>query len=82
MAQCSENCEHKAKSDRRLTLLADRLAVLLVVVKQRYGTDWEPWFGEGVWEEEDRLADEVRGWPEYKEARDIVKLFIHRSERK
>jgi hypothetical protein len=81
MAQCSENCEHKARYDKRVELLRDRLAVLLVVVKQRYGTDWEPWFGEGVWEEEDRLADEIRGWPEYKEARDIVKLFVQRSER-
>ncbi len=82
MAQCNESCEQRVKSDKRIALLADRLAVLLVVVKQRYGTDWEPWFGESVWQEEDRLADEIREWPQYREAREIVKLFIQRSERK
>ena len=82
MEQCDESCEQRVKSDKRIALLADRLAVLLVVVRQRYGTDWEPWFGEGVWSEEDRLADEIREWPQYREAREIVKLFIQRSERK
>lgn len=81
MAQCNESCEQRVKSDKRIALLADRLAVLLVVVKQRYGTDWEPWFGESLWEGEDRLAEEIREWPAYKEARQIVKLFIQRSER-
>jgi len=71
----------KQRDEARIALLADRLAILLVVVKQRYGTDWEPWFGEGVWTEEDRLADEIREWPQYREAKDIVKLFIQRSER-
>lgn len=69
------------KNEARIELLADRLAVALVVLKQRYGTDWEPWFGESVWEEEDRLADEIRNWPAYTEAKQIVKLFIKRSER-
>lgn len=82
MAQCNESCEQRVKSDKRIALLADRLAVLLVVVKQRYGGDWEPWFGEAAWEGEGHLADEVRGWSEYKEAKQIVKLFIQRSERK
>ncbi|MHC4316813.1 MAG: hypothetical protein ACYSW3_30600 [Planctomycetota bacterium] len=80
MEPCRENCEHKARSDKRIALLADRLAVLLVVVKQRYGTDWEPWFGEDTWECEDRMADEIRGWPDYKTAKDIVKLFIRRHD--
>jgi hypothetical protein len=80
MAQCDENCEHKARSDRRLALLADRLAILLVVARSRHSTDWEPWFGEGVWEEEGRLGDEIRGWPDYKTAKDIVKLFLKRQD--
>lgn len=81
MEPCAENCEHKAKSDRRLSLLADRLAIALVVLKQRYGTDWEPWFGESIWEDAEHLGDEVRQWPEYKEAKGIVKIFIKRMER-
>ena len=71
----------KQIADARIALLADRLAVLLVVVKQRYGTDWEPWFGESLWQDEDRLAEEIREWPQYTEAKEIVKLFIKRSER-
>ena len=68
-------------SDPKVELLADRLAVLLVVVRSRYGTDWAPWLGESVWEGEDRLADEIREWPLYAEARQIVDLFIKRSEK-
>ena len=67
-------------ADARLALLADRLAVALVVLKHRYGTDWEPWFGEGIWEDEDALADEIRDWPEFKEAKGIVRLFIKRLD--
>ena len=69
-----------ANADERLAMLADRLAVCLVVLKQRYGTDWEPWFGEAIWEEDDALADEIRDWPEYKEAKQIVRLFIKRLD--
>ncbi len=80
MAPCNENCERRAKSDRRLALLADRLAVLLVVVKNRHGNDWAPWFGESTWEDPDRMAEEIRGWPDYKTAKDIVKLFLKRQD--
>ncbi len=81
MAQCNESCEHKAKSDKRLALLADRMAIMLVVLKQRHGDDWAPWFGEGMWESEDGMGEVIRDWPEYKTALKIVKLFIQRSER-
>jgi hypothetical protein len=64
----------------RVELLADRLAILLVVVKQRYGTEWEPWFGESVWEQEDHLGDEIREWPQYIEAMNIVRQFIRRHD--
>ena len=67
-------------ADERIAMLADRLAVCLVVLKQRYGTDWEPWFGEGIWEDEDTLADEIRDWPEFKEAKGIVRVFIKRLD--
>jgi hypothetical protein len=81
MAQCVENCEHKAKSNDRIALLADRLAVCLVLLKQRHGSDWNPWFGEGMWQDGETLSGELRDWPEYAEAKEIVKLFIKRSER-
>jgi hypothetical protein len=78
--QCNENCARREKSDKRISLLADRLAIALVVLKMRYGSDWLPWFGEAVWDEADGLGDEIRDWKEYKEAREIVKLFLKRSE--
>ena len=81
MAQCSENCEHKAKSDKRISLLADRLAISLVVLKQRYGSDWLPWFKEDCWDAADSLGDEIRAWPDYKVAKEMVKLFITRMEK-
>jgi hypothetical protein len=71
----------KEKNEARIKLLADRLAICLVVLKMRFGTDWEPWFGESVWEEPDALGDEIRDWPEYDTAMKIVKKFIERSER-
>jgi hypothetical protein len=51
------------------------------VLKQRYGTDWLPWFKEDCWDADDSLGDEIRAWPDYKVAKDMVKLFITRMER-
>lgn len=81
MGQCDESCEHKAKSDKRIALLADRLAVALVLLKQRHGNDWNPWFGEAMWQDGETLAGEIRDWSEYKEAKSLVRLFLQRSER-
>lgn len=82
MAQCNENCERRARSDKRISLLADRLAIALVVLKMRYGSDWEPWFGEACWDAADSLGDEVRAWKEYAAAKEIVKLFLKRQDRR
>jgi len=80
--QCNESCEHKARSDRRIALLADRLAIALVILKSRHGADWLPWFSEACWDAEDSLGDEVREWTDYKAAKDIVRLFIKREEKR
>jgi hypothetical protein len=82
MAQCNESCEHKAKSDRRIALLADRLAITLVLLKQRHGDDWDPWFGEGMWEDEGAMGDVIREFSEYQTAVKIVRLFLQRQEKK
>ena len=81
MAQCVENCEHKAKSNRRLALMADRMAIMLVVLKQRHGDDWSPWFGEGMWEAADGMGEVIREWPEYETAKKIVRLYLKREEK-
>ena len=78
--QCEENSEHKAKSDRRLQLLADRAAVMIVLLGQRHG-GWEWLFGEHMWQDPEGIADEIREWPEYKTATDIVRLWIQRDDK-
>lgn len=60
-------------------VLADRLAILLCVAKQRHGGSWIPWFQEGTYDDEGSLGDEIRQWPEYKEALDVVRLFMRRN---
>lgn len=68
--------EHEARED----LLKDRLAICLMVLKQRYGNDWSPWFGEACWDEEGGLGDILRQSEEYPQAIAVVDNFIRRSE--
>lgn len=69
--------QHEAREE----LLKDRLAICLMILKQRYGNDWEPWFGEGCWDGEGGLGDVLRQSQEYPQAIAVVDLFITRSER-
>ena len=71
----------RAEHEAREELLSDRLAICLMLLKQRHGDDWNPWFGEKCWNERDGLGDIMRQSTEYPRAREVVKLFIHRSER-
>lgn len=61
----------RQQAEARIDLLEDRMAILLVVCKQRLG-DWNPWFREGLYEEEESLGEEIRSWPEYHTARQII----------
>ena len=72
----------RAQAEARIELLTDRLAITLVLLKCRYGDDeWAPWFGEAMWEDADGMAEVLRSWPDYRAAREIVDLFMRRSER-
>lgn len=71
----------RAEYEARVNLLTDRLAVSLMLLKQRHGNDWSPWFGEGMWEADDGLGEILRQSKEYPEAVKVVNLFISRSER-
>jgi len=61
-----------------LQFLADRMAILLVVCKQRHGGSWVPWFQEDMYEAEGSLGDEIREWPEYQQALNIVRLMLRK----
>lgn len=71
----------RRRAEARCELLTDRLAVCLMLLKQRHGNDWSPWFGEAMWEDEAGMAEVLRQSEEYPQAREVVELFIHRSER-
>jgi len=71
----------RAEYEARIDLLSDRLAITLVLLKQRYGNDWNPWFSEACWDSEDSIGDVMRQSTEYKDATAVVDLFITRSER-
>jgi hypothetical protein len=54
------------------------MAILLVVAKMRYGNDWNPFFREGLYEDEGSLGDEIRDWPEYKTALEVIRNMLRK----
>ena len=74
-----QNAE-KGPRDERLAFLADRAAILLVVCKMRYGNDWNPFFGEGLYENDGSLGDEIRGWPEYRAATMVIRNWLRKHD--
>jgi hypothetical protein len=72
----------KKKSNRdRVRFLADRMAILLVICKNRHGGSWNPWFREGTYDDEGSLGDEIREWPEYHGGMDVVRLMLEKYDR-
>lgn len=71
----------REQHENREWLLKDRLAICLMLLKQRHGNDWEPWFGEACWDAEDSIGDVMRQSKEYPQAHAVVELFITRSEK-
>jgi len=71
----------KAKRDKaRIRFLVDRMAILLVVAKMRYGNDWNPFFRDTLFDEEGSLGDEIRSWPEYQSARQVIAAWVKRED--
>lgn len=64
----------------QIRFLVDRLAILLVVAKMRYGNDWNPFFRDTLFDEEGSLGDEIRGWPEYQSARNVIAAWVKRED--
>lgn len=79
MEQCNESCEHKAKSDRRIAFLADRMAVLMMDLVRR---DFE--FGKFCHDEffTNEIAGYLRHGKEYAVCIDFVRMMIKRDDRR
>jgi len=72
----------KAVKDNRVIMMADRLAILLVICNARDGDDWNPWMGEGMYDGEDQLGAHLRKMGDYKTAKDIVRLWIEKQDKR
>ena len=77
MAQCNESCEHKARSDKRLAFLADRMARLMVDLVRR-DLDY------GKFCHDEFYTDEIAGYlkqgKEYEVCIDFVRIMIRRHD--
>ena len=66
----------QSKESSQNKLLADRLAILLVICQSRTG-DWDPWFRDGLYDGD--VGDEIREWPAYRTAKQIVAHMLRRQ---
>jgi hypothetical protein len=69
-------------AEKRIAMLADRMAILLVICNARDEDDWNPWMGEGMYEDEGSLGDHMRNMKDYKVAKEIVRLWIQKQDKK
>lgn len=67
-----------SKQSDRLKLLAERMAILMVICRLEYGIGWKVWLGEGLYTGE--TGDEFRSMPEYMVAMDIIRNMLRRQD--
>lgn len=72
----------KTVKDNRVRMMADRLAILLVICNARDGDDWNPWMGEEMYDGLDQLGDQVRKMKDYDTAKKIVRLWIEKQDKR
>lgn len=68
-------------ADNRIKLLADRLAILLVICNARDEDDWNPWALDRAYEEPGSLGDSVRKMRDYNTAKTIVRRWIETQDK-
>ena len=69
----------KPTDNERLAFLADRLAILMVVCVSRSGS-WDPWFREGTYEDSEGMGEEIRHWPEYTTAMEVIRNMLRKHD--
>ncbi len=75
----SDNEKKLQLAEERVKFLADRMAILMVVCVSRTGS-WNPWFTEGMYEDRDGMGDELRSWPQYKSATDVIRNMLRKQD--
>lgn len=68
-------------ADNRITKLADRLAILLVICNARDEDDWNPWALERTYDDPGSLGDSVRKMRDYNTAKMIVRRWIEKADK-
>jgi hypothetical protein len=48
----------------------------------QHGGDLNPFFREGLYEDAGSLGDEIRGWPQYNTAMDVIRLWLKKHDRR
>jgi hypothetical protein len=67
------------QANKRIGFLTDRMAILLVICKSRYG-DWNPVFRDGMYDDEGSMGEEIREWPDYKAALQVIDQMLRRFD--
>jgi hypothetical protein len=62
-------------------MLHHRLAVLMVIMKNRYGDDWNPWSLDATYDDEGSIGDEIAQWTEYRTAQKIINHWMKKIEK-
>lgn len=72
--------KEKKIADARIKLLADRLAILLVICNARDEDDWNPWALDRTYDGEGQMGDAIRKMQDYKTATGIVRRWLKKIE--
>jgi hypothetical protein len=65
----------------RIKMLADRIAVLLVICNARDEDNWNPWGLERTYDGDDSMGYHIRKMRDYKTAKNIVRMWIEKADR-
>lgn len=67
------------KANARIRFLSDRFGILMVVCQSRTG-DWNPWMRDDLYDGEGQMGEEIRGWPAYKAAKEVIRNMLRRHD--
>lgn len=68
-------------ADSRIKLLADRLAILLVICNARDEDDWNPWALDRTYNDPGSLGDSIRKMRDYNTAKGIVRRWLESQDK-